>query len=181
MPTRVPSLLTADDLPLAELHALRLDGVVVSVDSCFAPIDEVPGAIQRANALAEGLHDRLVAEQWTAAWVWGARVTAPLPHQFCVGLEARVTHSTSPWMTLREVVIDPRDVSQVGSLGVTTPGRTVVDLARFSPTWGPEEHDVVVALMELGQVRRAILERELGRNKLPHKRRAYERLGLSPS
>lgn len=181
MPIRVPSLLTADDLPLAELHALRLDGVVVSVDRCFAPIDEVPGALQRANALAAGLHDRLIAEQWTAAWVWGARVTAPLPHQFCVGLEARVTHSTTPWMTLREVVIDPTGVSQVGSLGVTTPRRTVVDLARFSTTWGREEREVVVALIELGQVTPDALTRELDRNKLPHKRRAYERLGLSPS
>lgn len=181
MPTRVPSLLTTDDLPLAELHALRLDGVVVGVDGCFAPIDEVPGAMQRANALSVGLHDRLIAEQWTAAWVWGATASAPLPHQFCVGLEARVTHSISPWMTLREVVIDPTDIAQVGSLGVTTPRRTVVDLARFSPAWRREEQDVVAALIDVGRVTPLDLESELDRNKLPHKRRAQERLGLSPS
>ncbi len=181
MAIRIPSLLSADDLPLTELHALRLDGVVVSVDCLFAPIDEVPGALQRANALAADLHDRLVAEQWTAAWVWGARVTPPVPHQFCVGLDARVTHSTAPWLALREVVIDPSDVFQVGSLGVTTPRRTVADLARFSPTWRSEERDVVAALIEVGRVTRHELERELDRNKLPHKKRARERLDLSPS
>ena len=47
---RLPSVLTTDDFSLAELSALRCDGEVVAVGSCYSPIDQPDGAGIRATA-----------------------------------------------------------------------------------------------------------------------------------
>jgi len=167
---RLPSVLSESDLPLPELCAARLDGELFRVDHAFTPVDEIEQPRHRAHALRAGLSERLIAEQLSAAWIWGAVDAPPSPHQFCVALDARVGRARPPWMLVREVVIDEHDVVEFGSALVTSRLRTAVDLARFATSFDPA---VVRRLgVDPGE---AVAEIERRRN-LPGKKRALARL-----
>lgn len=173
---RLPPVLTPDDLPAPELYAARLDGVLFRVGGCFAPVDEIEQPRHRAAAVHAGRSSRLIAEQLSAAWVWGALDTPPQRHQFCVATEARVSHDPAPWVSLREVVIDADEVVDFDGALVTNPTRTLVDLARFAEAFDPAiAHGLVVAGGSLDDAVGMILSR---RN-LPNKHTALAR--LSPS
>lgn len=180
MPPRLPPVLSGRDLPIAELSAARLDGELFPVAGAFAPIDEVDGPRLRARALGTGIHDRLIAEQFSAAWIWGALASPPARHQFCAAIGARVSRTIVPWCTVREVVIDEAAVVTIDGIAVTTPLRTVVDLARFSPTFGSTERAVVSSLLVFGglTVHDALRDMDARRN-LPGKREAARRLTSS--
>lgn len=182
MSQRLPAVLSHHDLPQAELNAALLDGEVYAVDECFSPIDEIDQRSHRALALAsllpeQLLPERLIAEQRTAAWVLGALARPPFHHQFCAAIDARVRPSGMIRVTVREVVIDETDLLECASLRVTTPLRTVVDLARFSPSFGDEEVRLVKNLMSLDRFGveecKAMLDR---RQNLPAKRLAHQRI-----
>ena len=187
MSQRLPAVLSHHDLPQAELNAALLDGEVYAVDECFSPIDEIDQRSHRALALASLLPERLlpepllperlIAEQRTAAWVLGALARPPFHHQFCAAIDARVRPSGMIRVTVREVVIDETDLLECAGLRVTTPLRTVVDLARFSPSFGDEEVRLVKNLMSLGgfgvEECKAMLDR---RQNLPAKRLAHQRI-----
>ncbi|MDP3207970.1 MAG: type IV toxin-antitoxin system AbiEi family antitoxin [Rhodoglobus sp.] len=176
MTHRQPTVLSREDLPLAELLAARLDGEVFAIGRGFAPVDEFDLPSLRAASLSSGLNGRLIAEQHTAAWIWGARVAPPSPHEFCAALDARVAHSLSSWLTVREVMIDAADVVVVGGVQVTTPLRTAIDLARFSSHFDADRR-VVAALMHLGDFGLPECVAQLDRRRnLPNKRMAAERL-----
>lgn len=172
-------ILTTNDLPLAELSAMRLDGEIVAVDQCFAPFDDFPSPEQRASALALNRGERLIAERHSAAWVWGALDHPPTPHEFCVAHNARVTRRPVPHLTVREVVLAEGDVIEIGGVAVTSPQRTIADLVRFSDHWGQRDGIIVSRLLTAGGLTVAQALRELDRHKLPHKRRATERLRAS--
>jgi hypothetical protein len=176
-------ILTSMDLPLAELSAMRLDGELVAVDRWYAPFDDFPTERQRASALVEGLHDRLIAERRTAAWVWGALDTPPAPHEFCTAHDARVTRRPTPHVVIREVVLAAGDTVMISGIAVTTPRRTAADLLRFTDLWSSRDQETVRRLLIVGDVREQDVLDELSRHKLPHKRRAVERLRgcVSPS
>jgi hypothetical protein len=177
---RLPSVLSSLDLPLPELQAARLDGELFSVDECFSPIDEIERREHRARALALQLSPRLIAEQRTAAWVYGARDTPPSIHELCARIEARIRPSSLLRLALREVVIEDCDLTTIGDLQLTTPARTVVDLARFRPTFDDADRTTVSRLMSIGRFGIAeciaILNR---RRNLPGKRAALERIRAS--
>lgn len=172
---RLPAVLSADDLPDPELRAARLDGELFPVGDCFCPVDEIEQPRLRAAALHAGQSERLIGEQLSAAWVWGALDLPPQQLQFCVGVGARVSHSPARWMTLREVVIEPREVVDLDGRLVTSPLRTVVDLVRFSPRFGGHE---IGAVRRLGGFLDEAAELIAGRRNLPNKRRAMARLDL---
>ncbi|NYF10788.1 hypothetical protein HDC94_001944 [Leifsonia sp. AK011] len=169
-------ILTSTDLPLAELSAMRLDGELVAVDRWYAPFDDFPTERQRAAALFDGLPDRLIAERRTAAWVWGAVDTPPAPHEFCTAHDARVTRRPTPHVVIREVVLGPADTVTISGLAVTTPQRTAADLLRFTESWSPRDRETTRRLLSIGSVCEQDVLDELSRHKLPHKRRAVERL-----
>lgn len=177
MTQRLPSVLSPVDLPIAELLAARLDGELFRVGDGFSPVDEVEQPRHRARALRAGISDRLIAEQRSAAWIWGALPAAPNPHQFCVALDARVTHSSVAWVTVRDVVIEASECVVLDELPVTTPLRTAVDLARFSSTFDEVEVQAVVRLMRFGSFGlEECLEHMSRRRNLPNKREAARRL-----
>lgn len=178
---RLPRLLSTDDFAIAELCALRCDGELVAVDESFAPIDELTTPSLRAAAVQRRTGGRLIAERLSAAWIWGAWPDPPAPHQFCTDIESRVAHVTSPLLDVREVVLSPADTVDLGGLAVTTPIRTIADIARFATTWGQQERAVIDSLYALAGVPRHAVRAELDRVRLPHKRRALDRLGLSPT
>jgi hypothetical protein len=176
---RLPEVLTPLELPLAELSAARLDGELFALDEGFVPIDQVEGRRHRALALAPAAAGRLIAEQRTAAWVYGALPYAPPLHQFCSATSARVTPRSGRLLrsNVREVVIDAADVIELFGLHITTPARTVVDLVRIADDFGDADAILVSELMAITAVSveecRALMER---RRNLPAKRRALTRL-----
>jgi hypothetical protein len=172
---RLPSVLTSRDLPWAELQAARIDGDVVALGTAFAPLDEPIGAGHRARAVHADHVERVIAEQRSAAWIWGAMSTPPARAELCVAIGARVrSRHTAP---VREVVIEPGEIVLVDGLQVTSPLRTVLDLARFSDSFAAEEHEIVAALLHGGGLELDDCLAELrARRNLPNKRRALERL-----
>ncbi|HUG51458.1 MAG TPA: type IV toxin-antitoxin system AbiEi family antitoxin [Terrimesophilobacter sp.] len=182
MSFRLPAVLSRSDLPEAELCAARLDGEVYGIDECFSPIDEVERPLTRANALASITPARFIAEQRTAAWVHGALAFPPAVHQFCVAARARAKPSHGSRMTVREVEIDDREIQSFGGIRVTTPLRTVVDLARFSRHFGSNEESIVTALLTIDDF--GIDECRLAlnlRHNLPRKRLALRRISVALS
>ncbi|WP_022885157.1 type IV toxin-antitoxin system AbiEi family antitoxin [Glaciibacter superstes] len=129
MTYRLPSVLTTADLPLAELGSARLDGEVFSLGDGWCPIDEIEGQEMRARAAGLLVPSRAIAECLTAAWIYGA-CQEPTRHQFFVSPHARVAVHTSARYLLRELRCAPTDLQNLGGTRVTTPVRTIVDLAR---------------------------------------------------
>jgi hypothetical protein len=178
-------VLSAREFPLGELCAMRLDGELFGVDDCFASLDEFESPALRAAAVAAGRHPRLIAEQWTAAWVWGAVPAPPPRHTFCVRLDARVARVTSTQMVVREVALEPAEESSIGQLRLTTPLRTATDLARWcqSGAGAPGHAAVVAAIAALRRVGGLSLDHCLAELEktphLPHKKRAQELLRRS--
>ena len=175
--TRLDPVLTTDDLPLAELHAARLDGELFALDSCFCPVDQWEYPTLRANTIARQWPYRLIAEQRTAAWIYGVVPSPPSRHDLCADIGARARPTNLRLANVREVVMDPGDTVRIGELEVTTPLRTVVDLTRFSATFDNAEREMCRALLQLGGTGLdeciALMNR---RRNLPNKRVALIRL-----
>ena len=152
-----------------------MDGDVIGLGTVFAPLDEPLSAGHRARAVHADHVDRVIAEQRSAAWIWGAVATPPPRPELCVAIGARVrSHHTAP---VREVVIEPGEILLVEGLQVTTPLRTVLDLARFAERFGPPEHAMVAALLGDAGLDLADCVAELHRRRnLFGKRRALQRL-----
>ncbi|MDJ0325094.1 hypothetical protein QMG61_15115 [Cryobacterium sp. PH31-AA6] len=130
MTDRLASVLCRLDLPVAELSSARLDGEVFGLGDFWCPVDEIDDEARRAQAAALLVPPRAIAERLTAAWIYGL---APEPgrHQFCVHVAARMHLEPSPRFRVREVTCTAEDTLTVGGRRVTTPLRTLVDLARW--------------------------------------------------
>jgi hypothetical protein len=179
---RLPPVLTRSDFSAPELAALVLDGEGYRVDDCVAPVDQVPGPLQRATALVAEIPQRLIAEQHSAAWIWGAQAQPPQRHEVCADITARTRPAVGVLLSLREVVLLHEDTVVLAGLAVTTPMRTAIDLARFVPEWDDTEADIVRALLTVGRVSVLDCARAINRRRnLPNKRIALERLAASQS
>ena len=177
MTRALPLVLTGSDLPHPELIASRLDGELTTLGSGFLPVDEPIAPAHRAFIVMQGQPSRYIPEQLTAAWIWGACLLQPPDPQFCVSLAERTAHSVDPSVRVREVVVEPGDLAIVGRHHVTTPLRTVIDLARFSEAWGSRERRIARRLLELAGVSRSeALAHLASKYKLPRKLRALARL-----
>ncbi|MBD8138948.1 hypothetical protein IFT36_00115 [Frigoribacterium sp. CFBP 13605] len=175
MPARLPLVLTHDDLPEPELRAAALDGQVYAVGGSWRSVAEIDDAGGRAIAIGIALGAGVVAAERSAAWVWGARGPAPLPHSGLVVSPARVKHR-GRGSIVRQVVIDEGEIVTVHGVAVTTPARTVVDLARCEG-WASEDETAARDVASQQGVTYAdaiaVLDR---RGRLPHRTRTVERL-----
>ncbi|TFC78328.1 hypothetical protein E3T23_12420 [Cryobacterium cheniae] len=150
MNPRLNAVLSAHDLPLAELCCARLDGELFPLGDFWCPVDEVDDPARRARAVGMLLSSpRAIAERLTAAWIYGL---APEPHrhQFCVQSSARMKLVPSPRLQIREVSCPADQLQTISGLRVTRPLRTAVDLAR----WHGESADrglvpLIAALLRL--------------------------------
>ncbi|MDQ4138353.1 MAG: hypothetical protein M3116_05840 [Actinomycetota bacterium] len=169
-----PLALTSADLPLAELFAARIDGDLFALNLSFFAIDEFDTPALRAASLHPHAPANLTAERDTAAWIWGARATPPPVHEFCSGIGSRGRSGGPLAMTVREVVIDGAEIRELSGLGVTDPGRTLLDLLRFATVFDPS---VAARLARLAGADRAGCAEALeSRRNLPFRRRALSRL-----
>jgi hypothetical protein len=175
--SRLPAVLSSADLPSVELDALRLDGEVFRLDGCAVALDEVTTPTLRAAAFARGLPPRLIAEQHSAAWIWGAQHEPPGRHEVCSDTDARTRPVFDIRYSVREVVIRADDIVDLSGTLVTSPLRTAVDLARFVTVWTGGEQAVVAALMRAGRFGATECASAMNRRRnLPGKRAALARL-----
>jgi len=128
MSPRLAPVLSPADLPVAELCSARLDGELYGIGDGWCPIDEPDDARTRSLAAALLVPPRAVAERMTAAWIHGA-APAPARQQYCVDARCRVKMILSPRIQLREVTLADDDVVALPGIRVTTPLRTLADIA----------------------------------------------------
>lgn len=177
MPRLLTRVLSAADLPLAELCAARLDGEVYAVDDCFAPVDEVDQESLRALALARIAPPRVIAERLTALWIYGVLPAPPARHTLCMANSTRARVPPSLRWLVRECALRDGDVLLIGTTPVVTPLHAAVDVLRTAERYGPEERRWVAELMAYGRFeRRACVEHIGARPSVPGTQRARERL-----
>ncbi|KAA9110546.1 hypothetical protein [Microbacterium rhizomatis] len=126
-----PYLYFADDrLSIAELSAARLDGHLVELGEGYIPADAVETSALRAASLTELLGHTLAATHLSAAWVHGALPDPPARHcvQRCV--PQRLHHVFGRRIVYRELRVLDEDLHRIGGVLVTSPARTLADLAR---------------------------------------------------
>lgn len=174
---RIPQVLSPCDLPEPELIAAMLDGELHRLGGAFCPVDAIAIASDRAASIAAEAPEWAIAEQRTAAWVYGAAPGLPRPLQLCVDSRSRVHPVSTRLHAFREVVMTDHDARMLGGMAVTTPLRTALDLTRFSPEFSVPEYEIIRELaviggFDLSECVRAIAQR---RN-LPNKHLALRRL-----
>ena len=175
MTSRLPDLLSADDLPWVELQAAVLDGDLVRIGDFFATAGGFDSPRLRARAVWSVFPSGVVASGLSAAWVWGAAPHPPSPHEAVVGHLGRRLMLV-PGVDVREIVLESTDQTSIGPLAVTTPARTVVDLTRRE-RWSDTECGVVQALIDREAVTRASCDAVLfRRSHVPHSKRSRARL-----
>lgn len=171
-----------DGLADAELQAAVLDGECYRLAGAYLPIAVAPSTAARASAALGGRSTRLVAAFGTAAWVWRATPEPPDAPEFLVDIGARWRPRAGERIRVTESVLRAGDVVRFGAVGVTSPLRTAVDLARFRACFAEAEHDTVRTLARVGGfgLRDALGAMERGRN-LHGKREAARRLAAALS
>lgn len=174
MTRRLPLVLDDRFLPAAELRAAALDGELGALGDGYVVTDSPPTAVERAASLQRQVPARTILIDRAAAWVWGW-TTEPAPVRVCVASSARVGSSARRAGRIREAAIEADEIHALGGISVTSPERTLIDLARF------DERDDIVCLLAAGlvvagmtdDVVRAALDR---RPASAGRRRARERL-----
>lgn len=126
-----PFLFFADErLSLAELSAACLDGALVPLGEGFMPADAAETTWMRARSLTPLLGERWAAVRLTAAWVHGGVAAEPGRHHLQRVRDVRVRAGGDPRSVYHDVRLPPDDVSMIAGVPVSTPARTLVDLAR---------------------------------------------------
>lgn len=170
---RLSPVLADADLSPAELQAARLDGEVYELAGAYCLVGEVEAPRHRARAVLAARSPRLIAELGTAAWIWGA-AAQPVRLEFSVTPEARARFAPGVHIAVREIVYDDGDLATLDGHRVTTPLRTIIDLARLSEAFEPE------TVRRLAQIGRLVLDdcvTSLGRRSgIPAKKRALDNL-----
>lgn len=112
-----------------ELSAARLDGLVFEVDDAYMPADLPEDAAARAVAVSPLVAPGYAASGPTAAWIHGIGDRSPQRHHI-----QRLSPQRQRVVPMRKVVVhesrlSPDDVQAINTMRVTTPLRTMTDLA----------------------------------------------------
>jgi hypothetical protein len=170
---RLSPVLADADLSPAELQAARLDGELYDLAGAYCLLGELEAPRHRARAVLAGRSPRLIAELGTAAWIWGAVDTLD-GLEFAVTPDARARLGPAHHATVREIVYEAGDVTALDDCQVTTPLRTVIDLARNDFSFDPT---IAERLASLGgfDIRDCVASLQ-SRHGIPSKARALENL-----
>ncbi|WP_396668322.1 type IV toxin-antitoxin system AbiEi family antitoxin [Microbacterium sp. R86528] len=165
-----PFLYFPDDrLSLAELTAACLDGDLVELGPAFMPADAVETSALRAGSMQLLLGGSLAATHLSAAWIYGTRHNPPLRHNVQRAVPQRRNRLPARSVIYRDVQLPGPDLQRIGGVWVTSPARTVGDLARTHD----EEYRATARQMvayDLPLLRASI--RQLEASTLPHKHEA---------
>ena len=152
-----PFLYFADErLSQAELTSACLDGHLVGLGEAFIPADLVESTALRAASLTGLLGDTLAATHESAAWILGRQDEPPARHTVQRAVDRRLHHVLSRRLVYRDVLLPPEDQFHAGGVRVSTPARTLSDLARSSDpasrklaeSWACEAPDDADAALE---------------------------------
>ncbi|MCI2958890.1 hypothetical protein MN032_14415 [Agromyces atrinae] len=179
--SRLPVILDTDDLPLAELHAARIDGDLIAIGRGFAPFDAHDERSLRARSLAPVAlsSGRLIVDRLSAAWVHGA-CAEPSTVTLCRRVDQRSTALVTSEASVREVILADDDAVVLGGVTVTTAPRTAFDLCLDG---GVSDSIAVAALV--GLRRNELIDIDdiddalIAYDRLPHKKRGRRRLGAA--
>ncbi|MBA8847053.1 hypothetical protein [Microcella alkalica] len=143
MTPRLPLVLDDRHLPSVELRAAQLDGELGALGDAFLVTDSPDTPAARAASLACRVPARTILEGRSAAWVWGwTHECGAL--RLCVPLRARIGSELRRSLSVREVSIEPDEIQLIAGLSITSPERTLIDLARL------DERSDIVALLASG-------------------------------
>ncbi|MCP2636910.1 hypothetical protein K0817_010110 [Microbacterium sp. HD4P20] len=120
-----------DRLSSAELSAACLDGDLVDLGDAYIPADAVETTALRAGSLARRLGDSLAATHLTAAWIHGALPLPPSRHTVQRAVTRRLHRTPDRRLVYRDLAVPASDLHIIGGIRVTTPVRTLIDLARI--------------------------------------------------
>jgi hypothetical protein len=121
-----------DRLSGAELSAARLDGHVVELGEGYIPADAVETSALRGGSLIGLLGASLAATHLSAAWVHGALPQPPSRHTVQRAVPRRIHQVVDRRLVYRDLQVAGADLIRVGGALVTTPERTLADLARIA-------------------------------------------------
>lgn len=138
-------------LSLTELTAACLDGLLTPIGEGFMPADAIETTWMRARSLAPLLGDRWAAVRASAAWVHGGIVLEPPRHHVQRASAERTRPVRWAGVISHDVRLPPGDVVTIAGVQVTSPGRTLVDLARSADaddiaaasSWGASSPELV--------------------------------------
>lgn len=171
--------LPGERLAAAELSAARLDGDLVEVGEGYMPADAIESAAMRAASLRSICGNRLVACSWSAAWVYGALSDPPARHAVMRGAAHRVGNLIDRRAIFHDVGVDDADVMDIAGVLITSPLRTLIDVARRirEPEHRERATAVVGALIDSGLVApRDAISRIDARKRLPGSKDARREL-----
>ncbi|GAA5197924.1 type IV toxin-antitoxin system AbiEi family antitoxin [Microbacterium jejuense] len=169
-----PFLYFADDrLSRAELTAACLDGHLVALGDAYIPADAVETAALRAGSLARVLGEALAATHLSAAWIHGALPQPPDRHTVQRAVARRLHVVPDRHVRYRDTAVPDEDLELLGGVRVTTPVRTLIDLARATDA-AHGRATRLLAVAHPSAVAPAIARLRDG--SLPHKNRALELL-----
>lgn len=121
--------LPGDRLTQPELSAARLDGHVVEIGEGYIPADLVEAPAARAAALRSLILPGMAASGPSAAWIHGAGDDPPSPHHARRAVDRRLRASVSARLVFHDSQLASCDIVHIGGLAVSTPLRTMIDLA----------------------------------------------------
>ncbi len=114
-----------------EMRAAALDGELLPLGASYLPLDVPLDPRTRLMALAPALgDDRIIIAARCAAWVWGWTESACPTLCCCVSSRHRIPSTARRTLAAREVVIELDEIARLDGVAITTPPRTLVDLAR---------------------------------------------------
>lgn len=116
----------------AELSAARLDGHLVELGEGYLPADAVETSATRAASLRSLLGDRLAAVLDSAAWVHGVLPAPPARHFVSRSDERRVPSLFDRRASYVDVTLSAGEVWCLAGVHLTSPARTLADLARYA-------------------------------------------------
>lgn len=159
-----------DRLSEPELWSARLDGHVVELGEGFVPADTIETAALRAASLAPITRTDAAATHASAAWVHGLIDDPPFRHSIQRITATRTRQRIGRRFVYRDPRVPDRDLWIVSSVAVTSPERTLADLARSSD---PDDERLVREIAERcpDLVARS-REWLAGCERMPNKRRA---------
>lgn len=126
-----PFLFFADErLSLAELSAACLDGLLVPLGAGYMPADAAETPWMRARSLQPILGERWAAVRRSAAWIHGSLEDEPAVHHVQRAGVTRVRARSDARTVFHDVRLAADDIRTIAGVHVSTPERTLVDLAR---------------------------------------------------
>ena len=125
-----------------ELRAAALDGELLPLGPSYLPLDAPLDPRARLMAIAPALADeRVIVAGRCAAWVWGWTESSCPTLCCCVSSRHRIPSTARRALAAREVVIELDEIARIDGVAITTPLRTLVDLARLD-----EQNDLPLVL-----------------------------------